>query len=83
MQAIVPADEDDKKGGNDRYRDTTISGTVEDISDDDAVVSGQDLVITDDSQMDDDIKPGDRVIGLGRYDTVTGNIEIRILKKKA
>ena len=81
MQAIVPADEDDKKGGNDRYRDTTISGTVEDISDDDAVVSGQDLVITDDSQMDDDIKPGDRVIGLGRYDTVTGEIEIRILKK--
>ncbi|MBQ4512051.1 MAG: hypothetical protein II969_03595, partial [Anaerolineaceae bacterium] len=43
--------------------------------------SGQDLVITDDSQMDDDIKPGDRVIGLGRYDTVTGEIEIRILKK--
>ena len=80
MQAIVPA-EDGKPGDNDRYRDTTISGTVEDISDDDAVVSGQDLVITEDSKIDDDIKTGDKVIGLGRYDTVTGEIEIRILKK--
>ena len=56
MQAIVPADKDDRP---DRYRDTTISGTVEDISDDDAVVSGQDLVITEDSKIDDDIRTSD------------------------
>ena len=81
MQAVVPADGKDKPGGNDRYKDVPISGTVEDIDDDGAVVSGQDLVITDDSQMDDDIRPGDKVIGMGKYDTVTGEIEIRILKK--
>ncbi len=81
MQAIVPADEGGKPGDNDRYKDVPISGTVEDIGDDDVVVSGQDLVITDDSQIDDDIRTGDKVIGLGRYDTVTGEIEIRILKK--
>ena len=80
MQAIVPADEGDKPG-DDRYKDVPISGTVDEIDDDDAVVSGQDLVITDDSKIDDDIKTGDKVIGLGRYDTVTGEIEIRILKK--
>ena len=59
LQAIVPADGDDKKGDNDHYRDTTISGTVENISDDDTVIGGQNLVITDDSEIDDDIKPGD------------------------
>ncbi len=80
MQAIVPADEGDKPG-DDRYKDVPINGTVDEIDDDDAVVSGQDLVITDDSKIDDDIKTGDKVIGLGRYDTVTGEIEIRILKK--
>ena len=80
MQAIVPADEGDKPG-DDRYKDVPISGMVEDIGEDDAVVSGQDLVITDDSQIDDDIRTGDKVIGLGRYDTVTGEIEIRILRK--
>ncbi|MBQ4513011.1 MAG: hypothetical protein II969_08455 [Anaerolineaceae bacterium] len=80
MQAIVPSDGEEKPG-EERYHDVPISGTVEDIDDEDAVVSGQDLVITDDSQIDDDIKPGDKVIGLGRYDTVTGEIEIRILKK--
>ena len=81
MQAVVPADEGEKPGDNDRYKDVPISGTVEDIDDDNAVISGQNLVITDDSQLDDDIKPGDKVIGLGRYDTVTGEIEIRILRK--
>ena len=81
MQAVVPADEGDKPGANDRYKDVPISGTVENIDDDDAVISGLDLVITDDSQLDDDIKAGEKVIGLGRYDTVTGEIEIRILRK--
>ena len=80
-QAIVPGSGDDNSGAGVRYIDTSISGTVESIGDDGAVVSGQDLDITDDSRIDDGIRPGDKVTGIGRYDTVTGQTEIRILKK--
>ncbi len=80
-QAIVPGDSDGNGNEPARRLDIPISGTVEEISSGEAVVNGQDLIITSDSKVDDAITPGDSVTGIGRYDTRTGDIEVTILVK--
>ena len=80
-QAIVPGDSDGSGNEPSRWLDIPISGTVDEIGSGDAVVNGQDLIITPESKADDAIRPGDSVTGIGRYDTQTGYIEVTILVK--
>ncbi len=79
MQAIVPGDDNETGGNENRWIDTDISGVVDELSGDEAVIDGRELEITDDSRIDESIKPGSHVSGIGRIDTYTGEVEIIVL----
>ncbi|MBQ6519336.1 MAG: hypothetical protein IJI14_11495 [Anaerolineaceae bacterium] len=77
-QILVPNKKDDDAG---RYRDVDINGYVDSISDDEIVINGKSYEITDNSTIDKNIKSGDKVTGLGKYDLKDDSTEVVILKK--
>ncbi len=64
-----------------RYNDVNIFGYAEKLSDDEIVVNGITYKITDTSQIDENVRAGDKVTGLGRYDIKEGTFEVTFLNR--